>query len=758
VEAEAEGASSRLVLPEQQDGAARPSLTFELPESKFLPPRERPGIVSRLSLLDRLADADEPLISVVASPGYGKTTLLAQWARTVSPRVAWVTCDHADNDPVVLLSSIAVAINRIQPIDPAVFPALISANAAITFVPRFVSAIAHLELPIAVVLDNLETVTNRDCQNLIAELVLRRPPGWRFAFGSRKAPPLPVARLRVEGEIIEIGADDLAMDAAEAASLLKGAGAEPDAARIAGLIEVTEGWPAGLYLAALALRAGKADVGVEFAADDRFVEEYLRSELLDQASESDVVFLTRTSILDSMSGPLCDAVLDRTGSADLLEDLEARNLLVIPLDHSRHWYRYHHLLRDLLQSELRRREPDQIAALHGRAAEWYEANGRPEAAIAHAEQAGDYDRQARLVLELAQPVWAGGRVRTVLQWMEAIQRHTSANYFGAIAVHGALILALLGQPADAERWAHAAERAPDTGALPDGSTMSATLAYLRAILCRNGVDEMRRDARLAWDGLSPTSPYRATMLHTEGIAYLLQGDADRADAAFAHTFDLATSSNAQPLVAMVLAERCIVAGDRGDWADVMAFSGEAIHIVEDGGFEDYWTSALVYAWAARAAVHQGEVSKAKRYLTYAARLRPLLTYALPVVSVQTLLELARCYIALGDVAGTSAVLRQAQSIIQQRPRLGTLPAAAADLRERLARLGRAPLGASSLTAAELRLLPLLSTHLTLSEIADRLSVSSHTIKSHTNAIYRKLEVTSRSQAVRRARELGLTDL
>jgi LuxR family transcriptional regulator, maltose regulon positive regulatory protein len=228
--------------------------------------------------------------------------------------------------------------------------------------------------------------------------------------------------------------------------------------------------------------------------------DYLRSEFLDRVSGTEVSFLTRTSVLDRMCGTLCDAILGEQGSGRVLEQLEGRNLLVVPLDRRREWYRYHYLLRELLQAELRRREPDLVQDLHFRAAAWYEANAMPEAAIEHAQAAGDFDRVARLVLELAQPVWASGRVETVLRWMEWLRDFTSAKQYGAIAVHGSLIFALLGQPSEAERWAIAAERASPAGTLPDGSTMGSTLAYLRAILCRNGVDEMRRDAQIAWNG------------------------------------------------------------------------------------------------------------------------------------------------------------------------------------------------------------------------------------------------------------------
>ena len=340
--------------------------------------------------------------------------------------------------------------------------------------------------------------------------------------------------------------------------LLKGAGAEVDETGLSDLLRRTEGWPTGLYIAALAMRSGTRQnaAGFTFSGDDIFMGDYLRSELLDRISDAEVSFLTRTSVLDRMCGPLCDAILGEKGSGAVLEQMEARNLLVVPLDRHREWYRYHHLLRELLRAELRRREPDRAQDLNFRAAVWFEAHAMPETAIDHAQAAGDYDRVARLILELEQPVWASGRVETVRRWMEWIREVTAAEYYGAIAAHGSLIFALLGQPGEAERWIASAERASPAGILPDGSTMEGTLAYLRACLGRDGTAEMRRDSQIALDGLSPASPYRATMLYTEGLSYLLEGEPALAEPALARALDVAAHIGSPPLTALILAQQC----------------------------------------------------------------------------------------------------------------------------------------------------------------------------------------------------------
>ena len=267
-----------------EDDRTAPRLTFDLLESKFHPPAPRPGIVVRTALVDRLAAVQAPVITVIAPPGYGKTTILAQWAERVWPRVAWVSCDDRDNDPVVLLTALAVALDRIEPIDPAVFWALTSSGAGITVVPRFVSAIASMRPPVTVVLDHTEAVTNKGCLKTIAELALHLPLGWQFALASRTEVPLPTARLRAQGGIVEVGAEDLAMNLEEASWLLEGAGLTSDAASTSELVQRTEGWPTGLYIAALAIRAGtrQSEAGFTFTGDDNFMGEYLRSELLDR--------------------------------------------------------------------------------------------------------------------------------------------------------------------------------------------------------------------------------------------------------------------------------------------------------------------------------------------------------------------------------------------------------------------------------------------------------------------------------------------
>ena len=733
--------------------------SFELVESKLHPPTARPGIVDRVGLVERLLASDGvPVVCVVAPAGYGKTTLLAQWAQRTAHRVSWVSVDQRDNDPAVLLSYIAVALDRVEPIDPRIVRGLARPGASIVgAVPRLAAAMAAMTLPVALVLDHLELLENQECLDVMAELAAQLPDGARLLLASRARPPLPVALLRAQGRVVEFGVEELAMDDQETRALLEGAGVGLDHAAVNELLGRTEGWPVGLYLAALAHKAGgpRRHAWAGFTGDDRFVAEYLWSELLGQLPPERVAFLTRTAVLDRMCGPLCDAVLDSTGSGAVLAWLEESNLLLVPLDRQRRWYRYHHLFQELLRAELERRERELVPALHARASAWCEANGLPETAIDHAQAAGDADRVARLVWRLALPAYGAGRVDTARRWFGWFADQGLLGRYRSVAVLGAWLQALVGEPVAAERWADAAEHGPAAGTLPDGSTGQSFLALLRALLCRDGVDRMRADTQAALAELDPGSQWRPTAQLLEGIGSLLAGQADRADVILADAAEVATEAGALPAAAIALAERSVVAMHHQDWMKAATLAEQGQGVVRAGQLGGYVASALVHAVAARVAVHEGKVGQAQEQLARATRLRPLLTYALPYFAVQTLLELGRVCLALDDATGARVVLHQARDILRRRPDLGILPGQVDELRSTLDISRGVTLGVSALSTAELRLLPLLPTHLTFAEIGQRLYISRHTVKTQALSIYRKLGVSSRSQAVQRAQQLGL---
>jgi LuxR family maltose regulon positive regulatory protein len=712
--------------------------------------------VPRTALVERLLTRDtEPLLALSAPAGYGKTTVLTQWSAQQARPVAWLSVDRSDNDPAVLLGEAAAALSRAGFVAPEAVESLrVRSHSVAAALARLAPALASTE-PVAVVLDHLEAIDNPESLDVIGELALRLPHGSRLAVSTRARPPLPTPLLRSRGEVVEVGVDDLAMDRAEAHLLFAGAGIELADDEVDRLVEQTEGWPAGLYLAALAVRMGRTP-GAEFTlrGDDRVVGDYLRTEIFSELDPSVVAFLRRTAILDHLSGPLCDAVLETRGSQALLESLESSNLLLVPLDRHREWYRYHRLQRDLLLADLRRHEPELAPTLHGRAADWLEANRMPDAAIVHAQQADQPDRVARLVTSAAQPAHAAGRATTVRRWFNWFEAEGLIDRFPGVAVLGAVVEAEQGQPASAERWAMAAEAGAFEGTLPDGSNIDGWRAFLRALMCTSGVEQMRVDAQLAQLTLAPGSPFRALSLLLEGLSYVLEGEPAAADPILARAVDVGRYFGATGVVCVALSERALIAMAKADWDDGEQFTADALAVVDGHRLDEYLESSIVWVAGARVAAHEGRFDAARDLVARAARIRPLLTYAIPATA-QFQLELAKTYLELADPTGARTVLREVRDILSQRPDLGILGREADRLQSELDSVRHGSIGASSLTVAELRLLPYLSTHLTFREIGERLHISRHTVKTQAISVYRKLGVSSRSEAITKAHEIGL---
>jgi LuxR family maltose regulon positive regulatory protein len=734
---------------------------FELLVSKLRRPVARPGTVRRSALLGRLAGQDaRPVVSVVAPAGYGRTTLLAQWAEGAGQAMAWVSVDEGDNDPRVLLTYVAAALDAVQPVAQRVFDALASPVSSVpgSIVPRLGAALAAMTVPVLLVLDDVHLLSNSECRAALSVLADHVPAGSRLALAGREEPPLRVARLRAEGKITEIGPADLALTHAEASSLLQAAQVAVDEADMAALHRQTEGWAAGLYLAALAIREGGALAGGAFSGGDLFMTEYLESEFLTRIPGPQREFLTRTAVLERLSGPLCDAVLEQPGSGAALAGLARSNLLLVPLDRRGRWYRYHHLFRDMLLAQLERQEPGLIPVLRRRAAAWYLRNSMDEDALEYSIAAGDVHEAARLVESLYVPTYRQGRITTLLRWVGWLENHDGIGGHPMAAVWAAEVALEVGRSTEAERWAEVVDRwqYQDTTRPPDPIT-EAWAAVLRAILCQSGVEQMRTDAdeaarKLAAAGIvAPVAPL------LQGVARVLSGDPDSADSFFEETTS-AGERGAPDVIAVALCERSLLAMAANHWSEAETLASQAGTVLHQAKIEDMSNRSLVCAVQARVALHRGDIPAVHRELVYAQRLRPLLTYAQPHLAVQARIELIRVHLALADVAGARTLMHEADEILKRRPGLGTLVGEAAALRARLGRQrGTASPGASALTAAELRVLPLLATHLRSAEIAAELFVSLHTIKSQQASLYRKLGASSRSQAIARARRLGLLE-
>jgi LuxR family transcriptional regulator, maltose regulon positive regulatory protein len=746
----------------QSRRAAGPA--FDLMLSKLRRPRARPGTVRRSSLIERLAQHDRrPIVSVVAPAGYGKTTLLSQWAERNGQAFAWVSVDEADNDPKVLLSYVAEALDAVEPIGARVFDALASPVSSVpgSVVPRLGSAFTAMTSPVVLVLDDVHLLHNSECRAALSVLADHVPDGSCLAFAGRAEPPLRVARLRAEGRITEIGPGDLSLTPQEAALLLRAAEVALGEDEVAELHKRTEGWAAGLYLAALYLREGGSlpRAAVSFSGGDQFLREYVESEFLARISPRQRDFLTRTAALERMSGPLCEEVLELPGSAATLEGLARSNLLLVPLDRHGQWYRYHHLFRDMLLAELQRREPSLMPVLRQRAAGWCLRNGLSEEALEYSIAAGDVDTAARLTGGLAVPTYRQGRVTTVQRWFRWLDERGGIEANPMIAVFASLLAALTARPVDAERWADAVDHWHDANAArPADPAAEAWGAVLRALLCRRGVQQMRADADEAARRFAAARVADPAPLLCQGIARVLSGDLDGGDATLQDAASAAEETDSSDVAANALCQRSLLAMARGEWSQAEVLAGQARTALRQARLEESYLTPLVCAVHARTAAHRGDVSAARGELISAQRRRPDLTYALPWLAVQARIELARVHLALADPEGARTLMREIDDLLRRRPSLGTLADEARVLRRQLAaERGSNTPGVSALTGAELRLLPMLSTHLSFPEIAADVFLSPHTVKSQAFSMYRKLGVASRSQAVTRARELGLLE-
>jgi len=717
---------------------------LEIPELKFRLPTPQPGMVTRDRLVDRLREAyDARLITIVAPTGYGKSVLMTQWIEREIRPTAWLSLDHSDNDPASLISDIATALGLAGLLRSDGVQALhFTSDSAISHgIPRLIRALDPDAGPGILQLDNLDALRKRAAIDAIGTLVYQVEGRIQVAIASRSEGRIPVASLRPQGAVLELTAEDLALDEREAAFLLDATGVRSEY-DLDAVMEKTEGWPVGVYLTGLAIQAGSAgSEALSVGGDDLYIAEYLRHKILDRLSDTRVSFLTRTSILDQLSGPLCDYVLETTASARTLEDLERSNLLIMRLDRTREWHRYHHMFQDLLRAELKLREPEAAAGLHERAAEWFEANDMPEIAIGHAQAAGDVERVAGLVGAIGRSVYARGRSDTLLDWLEWLERSGDIRRNTEIAAFGALACALTGDPIGVERWT-----------IP-GEPTTPIARMARAIQTRAGTGAMIEDARTALEELPPGSGFRAAATLMEGLGWLWEGEVERADALFAEAVTLGESQGAIPTATMALAERAVIAIEAGDWSIGEQWANQSLRLVLDNGLEGYATSALVFVVAARLARRRNDISKASALLAQAASLRPRLNTTQPGIAVQTCTKMAEAYLELSDIAGARRVIQAARDTLAQRPDLGQLPQRLEQVLAGVTAPGK--VGPSALTTAELRLLPLLATHLTFPEIGERLYISRHTVKTQAISIYRKLGASSRSEAVEAARQSGL---
>ena len=724
----------------------------------------------RRELIEQLRQGLHRRLTLIEAPaGCGKTTVLVEWCASEADGLpfAWLSLDASDNDPVRFWTYVTAAFRHAgvqipRSVDSALAAPAVSAKEL--GLPELVNALAAASTPIVLVLDDYHLIREAQIHEGVAYFVEHSPPGVHLAMASRAAPPVGVARLRVRGELGELREEELRFDREGVDMLLNEAlGLALHAEELDLLLERTEGWAAGLYLAGLSLRAREdgADFVASFSGEQRHLADYLLEEVLSGQPQDLRTFLVETSILDRLTAPLCDAVLDTAGSHDKLDAVERSNMFLIPLDSRRRWFRYHGLFQDLLRHELsRERDEAFVRRLHDRAAKWLAESGEIDEAIKHYVAAGNEDDASDLIARNWNLYLQRGEVVSASGWLDRLRPELVLASPQLCLARGWLSLDV-GDLAAAERWLDAADAASPRDGMPfyeGGSTVPAGIAMLRATLAyqMGDLETARENAELAveLEGGSG-SPWRAVALTTLGCARYWQGNSVGAEDALVTAVQTAHTGTNNLAVLRAFSMLSVAATDAGNLADAERWITLGETLAENENLTEYWMGALVHAANGRLAERAGDFPSARDHLERAVVLarrgvaRPELIYSLHA--------LAPLRASTGDPEGARSAVHEATQTLAACASPAALTHLVADAERRLR--GKAARAAvrphDELSARELEVLRLLPSQLSFREIGNALYVSHNTVKTHASRIYRKLGADTRAEAVARARELRL---
>jgi LuxR family maltose regulon positive regulatory protein len=649
--------------------------------TKLHVPRPRPGFLARPRLLERINQGTAGALTLVCAPaGFGKTSLLGDWARRSRQPVAWLSLDGGDSDPARFWRYVAAALDELRPGIGQRVEALFQGGqppleAVVTVL---INQLVTEPEQVVLVLDDYQLVEAPPVHESLAWLLERLPSQLRLVLASRADPPLPLARLRAGGQLVELREDDLRFSSEEAAELLRMAvGVKLPEAAVAALGDRTEGWAAGLQLAALSLR-GQADVGAfvdEFSGSHRFVLDYLTEEVLDGQPEPLRGFLLETSILERLSGPLCDAVTGRSDSQQLLEQAERANLFLVPLDEERGWWRYHQLFADLLQVRLQQEQPDRVAELHRAAATWHEAHELADEAIGHALAAGDATWAARLIerqLDARILRWEGA---TLQRWLAALPPELVGSR-PRLSLAQAIIALIRGDLEAIEDPLNAAERgaadAADEPYEPSVGRAASMLANLPASIAlqRAGLAVLRGDAGQL------TASARQARAELEQGEWMLEFFTDwylaeaewlagrLAEAEAALSFSIArwrTASDRAPAAAALGYHGLgLVQRDRGRLEAALATYREALAVAAERDGDAPQMAGVAQVGMAAVLYARGKLNAALERVTEGIPLCRQLVYTPPLVT--GLVTLAWIRQARGDPAGALDAIGEAERV------------------------------------------------------------------------------------------------
>jgi len=726
--------------------------------TKLHAPPARKQTVPRDRLLERLRPGPGIKVTIVAAPaGSGKTTLLGAWRDLERPArpVAWLSLDEGDNDPVVLWSYVLAALRSQCPDLRVSAPPEVLGSARIMdrFLPELVNELIAIG-DAALVLDDFHRLGSGLARDSVAWFVDHAPSTLQLVLATRSDPPLPLGAMRAHGELVEIRAAELGFTTEEAEMLLNDRldlGLEPGS--VNDLVERTEGWPAGLYLAALSLQAveDRPAFLTTFGAESRNVVDFLIGEVLEAHDTATLTLMLRCSILERLCGSLCDAVLEQEGSDELLARLSHSNLFLLPLDDRGTWYRFHHLFAQLLRVELEHREPGLAATLHRRASAWHREHGSTDEAIEHALEAGAFVEARELITTTWFQYTQVARHATVVTWIERFPLEVRRQDPHLLLV-AAWVYLLSGQRDASGAAISAVERLRpfDPGPLPDGfSSIEADLALLQGFLTwgdlRYAVERGRRAAELE----GPTSPWRPVTDVASGWCLYLLGEFLEADRWFAAATQPALDLEQWRVAVSSLVGRSLVAEALRRTDEQSALAARAVALLQEQRLEGADTELSIALGATLES--RGDLGSALASFERAVAVHrdsgqpPLLALAL--------IRQAAVLRALDREAEAQAAAEEARGAVDSCPDPGILASWLEDV-ERPPRTRRRN-DDDTLSERELVVLRALTGPLSEREIGRELYLSHNTIHTHTRSIYRKLGVSSRNEAIRRGRELGI---
>lgn len=733
-------------------------------QTKLQAPLPR-SFVSREGLLQQLLDGGPHRLTLVLAPaGSGKTTLLAEWSASEREQrpFAWLTLDSRDDDSTLFWNYVIAALRTAVPgicERPLALLRAPGTDAVREMLPLLINEIAALPEPIVLVLDDYHFVEDPAIQEELSYLIEHLPAQMQIVVVSRTEPQLPLARLRVRGELTEVDARALSFSESEATALvndLHGLTLGPD--DVLRLRERTEGWAAGLYLAVLSLN-GRDDPGrfiAAFAGDDRQVVDYLGTEVLAGQTAEVREFLLRTSILERLSGPACEALTDAPDSARMLDEIARSNFFLVPLDTTGERYRYHHLFGQLLRHELLRTRPALALELHRRAARWLLRAGYASDAIHHTIAAGDIGEASELIAEQWAPTLLGAAGdRRVDAWLSALPEE-------AIQADVRLVFARcfvglsLGHMDEVEKWLAAGEVAPQPAPFRDGvASAKGALACVRAAFLWEkgdvaGAMEAGHEARRAEDG----SPWEAIGVAVIGLAHAARGEWSEGIKWMTEYARIGAESGHHLNHSSGLSTVSACNAELGDWQAAERAAADALDIARRHGIDEHWCTAHAHLAQGLALESRGVPEAAADALVRSVeRAR---RGSGPVYTAWPLLHLVRLRTAMGERDNARALLEEGRLELASARDSGIMAERLIDAEQSLAATpARRVRSGEPLSERELAVLHLLATELTQREIGRELYLSLNTVKTHARNIFRKLEASSRDDAVMRARERGL---